>query len=127
MSKIDKYFSIAKKEAKKAKNEDYKHGAVLVKGGSIISVSHNVSIPSKFADRYKIHGGIATRHAEINCVLGLDKKVTSGAVLFVVRVSRGGNLRLSKPCPMCRSVLEYVGVKKVYYSIDNDEYGVIRL
>lgn len=127
MSRIERYFNIAKKESRKAKNEDYKHGAVLVRGGSVINSSYNMSIPSKFADRHKIHDGIATRHAEVNVVLGIDRSMTVNAVVYVVRVSRGGNFRLSKPCAMCLSIMKFVGIKRVYYSISNDEYGVIKL
>ncbi len=34
---------------------------------------------------------------------------------------------MSKPCEMCQQVLAHVGVKKVYYSIDDENIGYIKL
>lgn len=127
MSRLSKFFRLAKKEAEKSCNDDYRHGGILTKGGKVLNVGHNEIVHCRLAERHKTHGGMATRHAEINCILGIDRKITTGSTVFVVRISRSGKFRNSKPCDMCVSILKFVGVKRIIYSIGDDEYGVIRL
>jgi hypothetical protein len=57
----------------------------------------------------------------------LCKKLTRGAVVYVVRISRNGSFALSKPCQSCENILRLRGVKKVIYSISNNSYGILDL
>ena len=114
-----RYFNIARKVAYCSGQEDYRHGAVLVKGGSVISTSYNKNRPISFATRFcGAHDGIATLHAELGAILGLDRTVTEGASLYVCRVGKSGIFRLSKPCPMCTAAMRHVGVKRVFWTIN---------
>ena len=105
-----------------------KHGAVLFKGGSVLNVSHNRNQFNAFGMRF--NGGNtlkATLHAELSCVLNLDKSITQGASIMVVRIRSNGDYALSKPCEMCHGSLLFTGVKKVYYSNNEGELEVMRL
>jgi len=125
--KQDRYIELAKNVAAQADHGEHFHGAVLVKGGKIINCSHNSVNFNKFAAHYvhlndgrkKIH---ASLHAEIGCILGLPRKVTHKADVYVVRVRHTGELAMSKPCAMCEQVLRHVGVKRVFFS---DDSGII--
>lgn len=119
--------TIAREVAKGSSYSNFRHGAVLTKGGSILNVAPNVDDWTAFGRRFREEPGKATRHAEVNCILGLDKSLTKGADVYVCRIGRKGDLRYSKPCPMCQSVLSFVGVKRCYYSINERELGVIKL
>jgi cytidine deaminase len=55
-------------------------------------------------------------HAEAR----LMRKAGYGAIVFVARVLRNGDLALAKPCPRCQSVMRNHGVKKVYYTTYNE-------
>ena len=55
----------------------------------------------------------------------LCRKITPGTVVAVVRVLKSGEWSLAKPCPSCELCLRRKGVKRVYYSIANSEYGVL--
>ena len=46
----------------------------------------------------------------------MDRSVTQGATIYVVRINKEGQPRMSKPCPMCESALKHVGVKRVVYT-----------
>ena len=35
----------------------------------------------------------------------------------MIRINKNNELRLSKPCKNCLKYIDYVGVKKVFYSI----------
>ena len=117
----------------RAKNEALKsdcrarHGAVLVKGGNIINVSFNENSYCSFGMRFRDSNmGLATHHAELRCILGIDKGKTDGATLYVVRIGCDDNFRMSRPCSMCMRSLIFCGVKRVVYTT-NDGIEVIKL
>ena len=123
-----RFIEIARKMALMSNSPDYRHGAILVKGGSILSTSSNKNRHIRWGTRFRKRDcGHATQHAELGCILGIDRSVTSGSVIYVVRVNKKGVLRMSKPCEMCQSVLSHVGIKKVVYSADDGQFGSIRL
>lgn len=60
-------------------------------------------------------------HAEFKLARALPR----GSTVYVARVLRSGDFAIAKPCPMCMIALKSRQVRKVYYSIDNDSYGVL--
>jgi hypothetical protein len=49
-------------------------------------------------------------------------------VVWVARVAKGtGDWALAKPCPGCERRLRGVGVTKVVYTIDPNEWGILDL
>jgi tRNA(Arg) A34 adenosine deaminase TadA len=98
----------AKKEAKKSKC-NHRHGAVLIFKGSIISSGHNRTGKSP-------RKGI---HAELDCTLGVPKRLLFKSTVYVSRVNGLGKFVFSKPCRMCEKFLRRV-VTSVYYT---DEVG----
>tara|TARA_Y100000034_G_scaffold75153_1_gene90271 strand:+ start:1036 stop:1383 length:348 start_codon:yes stop_codon:yes gene_type:complete len=93
------------------------HGAVLVKGGNIINAAHNKWSYSSFGKRFRERDkGISTLHAELATVLNLDRSITQGTDMYVVRVNRAGDFKMSKPCSMCEAALKHVGIKRIYYT-----------
>ncbi len=125
--KIRRYMELA---ANSALQSDFchKHGAILVHSGAVINTSFNKVFYNSFANRFRqIQDGHGTRHAEIGVVLGLAKSTTNNADIYVARVNNQGNLLLSFPCPMCRDVARFVGVKRIIYSVDNGHVGICKL
>lgn len=115
--KTQKYLDLATKIAEQSNYPQFKHGAVLVRGAAVINASCNKKGFNRFGAKFrKRKWGKATLHAELGSVLNIEKKNTEGSTVFVVRVNKQGNTRLSKPCHMCDSVMKYCGVKKVVYS-----------
>ncbi len=125
--KHQRFMEIAKKTALKSGYKRFRHGAVLVKGGAIRNAAANSDDYCSFGARFRREPGRATVHAEIGSVLGVDKSVTEGATVYVARINKRDHYRMSKPCAMCQAVLRHVGVKKVIYSINNEEVGVFKL
>lgn len=122
-----RYVDLAKRLALTS-DQHHKHAAILVKGGSVISWSNNRNKFKQWAQKFRArHRGPATIHAEIGAVLGVSREKTNGSDLYVVRVNHKGNLCLSIPCNMCHEVLSHVGVKRVYYSVDNQTIGCYKV
>ena len=117
MGKQHRYISLASKVAEQSDYGKFRHGAVLVKGNSVRNVSCNKHRHCNFGTRFReSNTGIPTLHAELGAILGMDRSVTQGATVYVVRINREGTPRMSKPCPMCESALKHVGVKRVVYT-----------
>ena len=123
-----RYFEIARRTATESICKDYKHGALLVRGGSIISSSCNKNSFKRWGNRFRMRDcGHATHHAELGCILGIDRSVTQGATVYVARIGKAGDFKMSKPCEMCEAVLRHVGVRKVIYTIDDKKIGIHKL
>jgi len=120
--KINRYMQAAKKLAACSQFPDSRHGAVLVRGGSIINTSYNKNNFCSFGKRFqKTHSGRTTVHAELGAILGLDRSITTGATLYVARIGRTSDeFRMSKPCSMCEAALRHVGIKRVVYTVDDN-------
>ena len=127
--KTQRTLELAKRVASNSTYGKLKHGAVLIKGGNVVNVAFNKSNFTSFGNRFRNNYtcGHATAHAEIGAILGVPRTKTEGATIYVVRINRNGQYRMSKPCPMCESVLKFVGVKKVVYTADGNNIGEYRL
>ena len=114
-----------------AEQSDYgkfRHGAVLVKGSSVRSVSCNKHRHCSFGARFRKEGhGEATLHAELGAILGIERSTTQGSTVYVARINKEGEARISKPCPMCESAMRHVGVKRVIYTDANGQIESMRL
>lgn len=116
-----KYIDLAKRISYQS-DYSHRHGAVLVKGASIINVSCNKNKFSSFALRFtKKQKHFATVHAELGSILNVERRHTEGSVVYVVRVNNLDEYRMSKPCDMCEEAMRWVGVKKVIYSTSEEE------
>lgn len=126
--KMKRYFSLAKNIAYNSEYGKIRHGALLIKGGSIINTCYNKDKFCSFGSRFRDPDrGYATIHAELGCILGMSRSVTAGADIYVCRINKQGQFRNSKPCAMCHEVLKYVGVKRVYYTADEDVIEMYKL
>lgn len=61
-------------------------------------------------------------HAEYRMAAKLDR----GSTVYVARIRLlNGEFAMAKPCFSCEKVLKSKRVKRVYYTISNNEYGVL--
>lgn len=63
-------------------------------------------------------------HAEVKAILNKDVK---GMDLYVSRTTKSGMVGLSRPCLMCMEYIKYSCIKNVYYSIDDNTIGWIKV
>ena len=126
--RIIRYFDLAKNVAFNSDYGKLRHGAVLVKGGSIINTCFNKDKFCSFGSKFrKLNRGPATIHAELGCILGLARGVTDGADIFVCRINKKGEFRNSKPCVMCHEVMKHVGIKRVFYTTNKGDIEMYKL
>lgn len=95
-----------------------RHGAVITKGGSVLSIGWNKlkNHPSVLPEKEILfHAGV---HAEVDCIKKLGSSAR-GATIYIARINKGGEVRYSEPCKNCKRAIEQAGIKKVIYTIDN--------
>lgn len=57
----------------------------------------------------------------------LCRKLTPDSTVAVVRILANGTWAMARPCNSCQKCLTRMGVRKVYYSISSNEFGVMLL
>ncbi len=105
------YMELALKEAYKSyKKGDVPVGAVIVKNGKIIAKAHNL--------KEKKHNPLM--HAEIIAINKASKRLKRWRLddceLYVTM----------EPCMMCTGAIIQSRIKKVYYSIENHDFGALK-
>lgn len=108
------YFDLATRIARanivSSNEKNYLFGVVAKREDGAIATSSNVRTE---------HRSISA-HAEARVL----RKAGVGATLWLVRITRDGIWAMSKPCKLCQAYLSNRMVKRVYYSIGHNEYGV---
>lgn len=105
------YMELALKEAYRSyKKGDVPVGAVIVRNGKIIAKAHNL--------KEKKHNPLM--HAEIVAINKASKKLKRWRLddceLYVTM----------EPCMMCTGAIIQSRIKKVYYSIENHDFGALK-
>ncbi len=110
----------ALKEAISSNYKQFKHGAIIERGGKIISRGINAL---KSPDRNEIPFSI---HAEVAAIKRAGHIDLSGATLYSARCT-ATRIAMAKPCEKCMLVIRTTGIKEIVYSIDNNSWGVMRV
>lgn len=125
-TKIKRMFRVATLEANKSKC-NYRLGSVVIQRRKILArafntdKTHTLTNTDMYAEKWK---GI---HAEIAACLKVSKSQLEHADVYVVRIMKNGAMAMSRPCHICKAVLSRFGIQRVFYSISDDEYGVMEL
>ena len=94
----------------------HRHGCVIVKDNEVISEGYN-HYTTFFEHQY-------TMHAEVDALRKVKKYSKIGECeLYVVRIGTdlmGHPLKYSRPCPDCTRAILKSGIKKVYFSTDDE-------
>lgn len=101
-----------------------RHGAAIYKGGSLLSIGVNVvkNDPFFVGDAAKN----PNHHAETMAIRAAGRDSLAGATLYVARVNRHGDPLYSRPCSTCMEAIELAGIKKIVYTVDNEEEVMVR-
>lgn len=91
-----------------------RHGAVIVKGGSVMGVGYNKYVNSPFKVSEE-HMNRCSVHAEVAAIRNAGGNV-KGATLYVARINNRGESRYSAPCSKCQKVLDDSGIRKAVWT-----------
>lgn len=110
--RIKRFIDIAYEEACRS-DGNQKLGAILVRGGNIVSRGHNSYLNG--------------RHAEDACLGSVWKSEVQGCTLFVVRIRKNQDYGLSKPCKACEKLIREAKVKKVVFTTNENKLGILKV
>lgn len=139
---MQKYLKLAIKNAKAHTFDDHMEYflcAVIVRGGNVLSVGFNKRQTNGFVEHYtdQVRGGgrdyCLSTHAEMDAVAQARSKTDlRGCKIYVARIRKPGNptghdIGLARPCEICQNLLYAYGIRKAYYTIDDNNYGVMKV
>ena len=139
---MNKHLQYAINQAKSHEYEaniEYKLCAVIVRGGSILSVGFNQRKTNAFVEHYtdRTRGSgrnyCLSTHAEMNSIGQIRAKTDlTGCKIYVARVRPAGTasptfVGMARPCKICENILYSYGIKRAYYTIDDYNYGVMTI
>ena len=106
----------------------YRHGAVLVSKNKILGSGFNNFSHSVGNVNFQIPGRKKPCvHAEVSALKGIRHDQIRGSTIFVIRINREHDLKMSYPCKRCVSMLRRKGVRKVTFSTGSGYFDHIYL
>jgi len=96
-------------------------GAVIYDKKRIISVGYNQPERSVKNHHPKFRKHSTSIHAEVAAILRARQNL-KGMSILVVRLNNNKQFRMARPCDHCMAYLDFVGIKKVTYSINEWPY-----
>lgn len=104
-------------------NTDYANwpfGCVITKGGAVQAVGWNVwkSDSDNLDEWYR-----SSVHCEVHALRQMNYEA-KGCVLYICRLRKSGGIGIAKPCVRCEEVIVRAKIKKVVYTLNDQEYGV---
>lgn len=109
----------AQRQARKSRFRRARVGAVIAKGDRILACGHNAIRHTKAVVKRPFPESTHAEQAAIAKILTRQRlHDLCGATIYVCRIGRAGEPRLSRPCPVCMNLIRAVGIKRVVYTTD---------
>lgn len=122
---LELLLTAAKHSASKCKDDRiFRLGAVGIRNdGATVHARNEAILDTHSRDKngmFNVYKRFPDSHAEAR----LTRKLGFGATVYVARVQKGnGELAMARPCECCQGILRAFRVKKVYYTISNNQWG----
>lgn len=97
---------------------NHRHGAIVIHRGEIVAEGYNYEV-ADYKTTFSVHAEIDA----LSKVKHLGKSFLSECDLMVVRIGSAtmeDTTKLSMPCPICKPKIEGLGIRKVYYTTNED-------
>ncbi len=105
--------NLAERILKNSQHPKYRISAVLMKSGNVISTGINKLGSAKpFVKKYRNNLAL---HAEIDALIGIDKKVAKNSTLYVCGETANFNPINCKPCESCQIFCATMMVKRIVF------------
>ena len=92
--------------------------AIGIRHDGVVVIARNGAVSDSDDENYQL---IPTAHAEGRVL----RKLGKGGTVYVSRIAKkDGKFAMSRPCPTCQTRLRSLDVKRVFYTINNNQYGI---
>ncbi len=121
---IKKYLNVARQEAKKGSVSDWHIGAVIVRGGKIISRGHNKNSGKIRKFEQLLNISLFSLHAEMSAILNCNESVED-TIMFIAGNKKNGHKMYCRPCKHCLKIIKHMKFKAVYYETKTNVEAII--
>lgn len=99
---------------------NWRLGAVIVRGGKIISSGYNrySAKMEKFSRKYNLRH-LFSLHAEMDAILNAAGNIDD-AIMFIAGIKHNGNEVYCRPCYNCLKIIRHTKIRAIYYQAKND-------
>jgi len=104
-----------------SKDLQYKHAAVIVKAGRVLSIGRNrdKTHPNSILIDEDGNSYTLSVHAEMDAISRVkNKDQLRGATIYIARKGRTGHPGMSCPCKMCQDLINKYGMKRAVFTTD---------
>lgn len=116
-----KFFKLCKKLSTCSDHHQHRLGALVCSKDKILGVGFN-----SLRTHPKSPHFFKSCHAEFMAIISCSPETLKGATLYVYRENRKGEVVNSKPCVSCMTLIQKVGIKKIYFTHEcSDGYKLI--
>jgi tRNA(Arg) A34 adenosine deaminase TadA len=120
MKKVERLSSLCLRACQVARKSgmNHRHGAIVVHNGEVVAEGFNYESP-EFKETFSVHAEMDV----LSKIKHLGKHFLSQCDMIVVRIGPATlehTTKLSMPCPMCRPKIEQLGIRRVYYTTNED-------
>jgi len=116
---IDKAIKIAFSLCPTNRENRASHVAFLIKSNVIEKIGLNKRRTHPEIAKHPYHEGHVGIHAELDCILKIDKEDLREYKMLVLRIDRKNKIAISKPCSGCQSLIKQFNIGEVWYSDKN--------
>lgn len=92
-------------------------GCIGIRSDGVLVSAKNGSVMCSISSEYQV---IGESHAESRTL----RKAGKNCILYVSRITKDGKLAMARPCQVCQPRIRAYNVQKVYYSINETQYGI---
>lgn len=114
------------------RKQKFYHFAFIYRRNNLISIGENdqINMNNKayyFGKRYNLESfcEYSYIHSEISAIAKCWGKyhIDSDLKMVVLRLSKSGKLKNSKPCKNCATIINALGIDRVWWSKDDETFG----
>ena len=115
-----KIFDLLFETAKSSEFEQHRHASAIIYKNNVLAVGINKAkshpLQKKFSesdDRIQLHSEI---DAIVQVINNHGAAILNDCSLYNLRLTRGGNIGISKPCESCQKAINAFGIERVYWT-----------
>lgn len=113
------------KHSRSSRNKFF-HFAFAYKKSKLIAIGQNNPDKThtralKIAERFNVNSKYPYLHAETDLISRMWGKyyIDDSITIVVLRLNKRGSLRNSKPCQRCATIMNALGIKNIYWSLND--------
>ena len=115
-----KIFDVLFETAKSSEFEQHRHASAITYKNTLLAVGINKAKSHPLQKRFSESDDRIQLHSEIDTIVqvinnhGAD--ILKECSLYNLRLTKGGNIGISKPCDSCQRAIEVFGIERVYWT-----------